>query len=862
MSVEPPERQAHVFLSYSRVDRARAEGIARLLAGNGVAVWIDQVDIPGGTSWTGEIVRGIRTCVVFVVLCSKAAMASSNVQRELQLALDHQRPILPLVLERAEIPDAIAYGLAGVQQVHVGERSERDWLPEALRALAVLGAVAPSPAAMATVPNIPVTPHRCHNLPAELTSFIGREREQEEVKDALAKSRLLTLSGIGGIGKTRLSLQVAADVASDYPDGVWFVELAPITDAGLVPQAVASVLGVKEEAGRSLGESLVDHVRDRQLLLVLDNCEHLVAACAELVRRLLQAGPKLKVLASSREALRISGEKVFTVPPLSLPDSKGGISADSVLRFESVHLFVERAKSLQPSFRLSDRDAALVAAICQRLDGIPLALELAAARVRALSIEEIAARVTDRFRLLTGGDRTAQPRQQTLRAMIDWSYDLLTEKERVVFRRLAVFVGGWTLEAAESVVSWGDVEASLVLDMLADLIEKSLVVIDAGGRYSLLETVRQYADERLTHAGEGDVARARHLGFYVSLAEAARPHFDGPGEATWVTRIDLERENLLAAHAWCDHAPDGAALGLRLVHAVHRYWHPRGLMGLGHRVAIAALARPGAQGRTLERSRGLFEAGQLCGFMGRYEEAKVLLDESLAIARDFGDRFQIAKVLQPLAMTASELGDLAAARHYVEEAVELARALGDKHELTTAINGLAQLHRVDGRLDLAEPLYEQAIALARELGDRELVAIGLLNIAMVWIGRDAGARAYGALSEAIAAAQALGNKAVGQGALDVVTGLAAWRGEHERAARWFGAAQAQMLETGLQRDSIDQVFLTPLIDRSRAALGNAAFAAAESEGGVLRYERVIDEARAWVAAALENAEVSSSSRGP
>ena len=231
MSVEPTKAQAHVFLSYSRVDRAWAEAIARLLAGNGVAVWIDQVDIPGGTSWSGEIVRGIRSCVTFVVLCSKAAMASSNVQRELQLALDHQRPILPLVLEPAEIPDAFAYGLAGVQQVRVGERSERDWLPEVLRALAVLGARC---LAIATVPTISLPPRRRHNLPAELTSFIGREREQEEVKDALAKSRLLTLSGIGGIGKTRLSLQIAADVANDYPDGVWFVELAPITDAGLV----------------------------------------------------------------------------------------------------------------------------------------------------------------------------------------------------------------------------------------------------------------------------------------------------------------------------------------------------------------------------------------------------------------------------------------------------------------------------------------------------------------------------------------------------------------------------------------------------------------------------------------------------
>ena len=786
-------------------------------------------------------------------------MVSSNVQRELQLALDHKRPILPLVLETAETSDEIAYGLAGVQQLQVGERPERDWLPELLRALAVLGASAPPP--LASEPAGTLRPGR-HNLPAELTSFIGREREQDEIKDTLAKSRLLTLSGIGGIGKTRLSLQIAAALANEYPDGVWFVELAPITEAGLVRHAVASVLGIKDEAARSVAEALADFVRDRSLLLVLDNCEHVVAACAELATQLLKAGPALKILASSREVFNISGETVYTVPPLSLPAAERGATANSVSRFESVHLFVERAKTLQPSFGLNDHNAAQIAAICQRLDGIPLALELAAARVRVLSIEEIAARVTDRFRLLTGGDRTAQPRQQTLRAMIDWSYNLLTENERAVFRRLAVFVGGWALEAAESVVSWGDIDESLVLDLLTELTKKSLVVTDAEGqRYSLLETVRQYADEQLTRAGESDVAHSRHLAYYVSLAEAARPQFDGPREATWITRIDLERENLLAAHAWCDHASDGAAFGLRLVHATHPYWFLRGLMGLGQRVAIAALARPGAQGRTLERARGLFEAGQLCGFMGRYEEAMALLDESLSIARDLGDRFQIAKTLQPLAMAASGLGDLAAARRYVEEAADLARALGDKHELTTAINGLAQLHRVEGRLDLAEPLYEQAIALAREIGDRELVAIGLLNIAMVWIGRDAGARAYGPLAEAMATARALENKVVGQGALDVATGLAAWSGEHERAARWFGSAQAQMLETGLQRDSIDQTFLTPLVARTRTVLGSATFAAAEREGNALPYDRVIDEARAWLAATLDRA-VSSASKDP
>ncbi len=712
----------------------------------------------------------------------------------------------------------------------------------------------PALRSLETVPN---------NLPQQVTTFIGREREHGQIKAALKKTRLLTLTGIGGIGKTRLSLQVSADVVHDYADGVWLVELAPISDGNLVPQAVATILGVKEETGRSLTEALVACARERKLLLVLDNCEHLVSACAELARQLLQAGPGVSILASSREPLNIAGETIYTVPPLSVPGVDAGNATSSIMQFEAVRLFVERAMAMEASFQYSDHYMPAIVEICRRLDGIPLALELAAARVRALSVVEIAARVNDRFRLLTSGNRTAQPRQQTLRAMIDWSYDLLNDGERMLLRRLSIFAGGWTLEAAERVGSGEGVEESEVLDLLTDLVDKSLVTIDAeGGRFGLLETVRQYADERLNQVHEGDATRTRHLHYFVGLAEAARPELDGPDQSAWLTRVDLERENLLAAHAWCDHVPEGAALGLRLVHATQPYWFIRGLMDLGHRVTVAALARPGMQTRTLERSRGLFEAGQLCGFMGRYEEAKVLLEESLAIARDLGDRFRVAKALQPLAMTASGLGDLGAARRYVEEAVDLARALGDKHELATAVNGLAQLYRVEGSLDLAEPLYVQTIGLAREIEDRETMAIGLLNLAMVWIGRGAGALACGALAEAVALARALGSKPIGQGALDVASGLAAWQDAHQHAARWFGCAQAQMLQTGLQRDPTDQAFLFPLVDRSRTALGAAAFATAERVGGTLLYDGAIEEIRAWVAAVPATLDVSSAPRGP
>ena len=325
-----------------------------------------------------------------------------------------------------------------------------------------------------------------NNLLQQVTTFVGRERELAELREALGATRLLTLLGAGGIGKTRLSLQVAAEVLDDYPDGVWFVELAPLNDERLVPQAVASVLGVKEEAGRPVTEALVRHVADRRLLLVLDNCEHLVQACAALAEQLLKSGPQLRILASSREPLRVSGEASFPVPTLAVPASQDPVAVETLRQYPAVRLFVDRATAVLPAFGLTDHNAPAVAEICRRLDGIPLAIELAAARVRALSVENIAARLNDRFDLLTGGNRTALPRQQTLRALVDWSYDLLAEKERVLFRRLAVFAGGWTLEAAEAVCSGGDVGEGEVLDLLANLVDRS--VVDLGSRSGPLRT--------------------------------------------------------------------------------------------------------------------------------------------------------------------------------------------------------------------------------------------------------------------------------------------------------------------------------------------------------------------------------------
>ncbi len=686
-----------------------------------------------------------------------------------------------------------------------------------------------------------------NNLPQQVTSFVGRERELGEVKALLGQTRMLTLLGIGGLGKTRLSLQAAVESMDDYPDGVWFVELAALTDPHLVPQAVASALGVTEEAGRPVVEALQRYAKDRRALLILDNSEHLLQACAELAGTLLRSGPNVRILASSREPLRVPGETTYHVPPLGVPDAQAATTPEALGGFESVRLFVDRAMAVQPAFRVTAENAPAVAEICRRLDGIPLALELAAARVRMLSPDKIAARLNDRFHLLTGGSRTALPRQQTLRALIDWSYDLLTEPERALLRRLAVFAGGWTLEAAEAVGAGGEIGAADVLDLLGHLVDKSLVVTDANGeRYRLLDTVRQYAQERLVEAGESNDARARHLAFYLGLAEQARPQLVGPQQASWLARLDLERENLLAAHAWCDDATTAPQLGLRLVDAVRSYWIIRGVLGLGHRVTAEALARPGAQARDPMRCRVLFGAGWLGCCMGRYAEARANLEESLAIARENGDTGQVAAVLQPLALASLGLGDAATARAHSEEALALARQGGQARQVAAALMNLAQVCRVQGEADAAERFYVDAIALARELGDGETVAIGLLNLAMVAIDRGTADRTRPMLVEALKIAGDTGLLRTGQSALDVCAGLCAALGDAEAAVRFFGAAEALSAQTGYQRDPTDAAFLMPHVERARGELGEARAAAAEAAGRALPYDAAVAAARAWL----------------
>lgn len=688
-----------------------------------------------------------------------------------------------------------------------------------------------------------------NNLRQQLTSFVGREEELADVLALLREARLLTVLGGGGFGKTRLTLQAAALALDGYADGVWLVELAPVGDPRLVPQAIASALGVKESPGRSVQDAVLAFARERQFLLVLDNCEHVVQACAEAARQLLEAGPGVTILASSREALNVRGERVYPLAPLTTPVPAAGLRAAAIADVPAVQLFADRAAAASPSFHVTDDNAQAIAAICQRLDGIPLALELAAARLRSMPVERVAERLSDRFRLLTSGDRTALPRQQTLRALIDWSHDLLDPQERVLFRRLSVFAGGFTLDAAEQVGAGGDIAGADVVDLVSRLVEKSLLMLDAQGeRYRMLETVREYAVELLRASGEMDPTRDRHLGFYLALAERARPELIGPRQREWLARLDEERENIVAAHAWCDRAADGGELGLRLVRAVKFYCFRRGLLALGLGATLDALARPGAQARNLERCRALSDAGQFATSMGRVEEALPYLTESLTIARELGDRARVAITLQPLGRAYLDLGAMDSARSHIREALALAHENGEQREIIAALSLMAQFHRVEGDLAAAQALCERHVALARGSDDRDTLVPGLLNLAMVVIMRGDLARARALVAEADPIVEETGSRASGQCLLETLAGLAAASGDGDAAPRFAGAAQHLSDASGLQPDRADEAFLKRQMDTIRAAADPAAFARAEDAGRMLSYDEALAEARRWLAA--------------
>ena len=547
-----------------------------------------------------------------------------------------------------------------------------------------------------------------HNLPAPRTSFVGREQEMVEVKRALAMTRLLTLTGAGGSGKTRLSLEVARDLVGSYPDGAWFVELASTSDPGIVAQEVANVLRVQEHPDQALVDTLAEALAGKEILLVLDNCEHLVEEAARLVDKLLASCPRLKVLATSREPLGVSGEVNWAVPSLSLPGdtTNGALTAQTLVRYEAVRLFVERTRLRLPDFEVTAENAGAVVRVCRKLEGIPLAIELATARMGALAVEQVAQRLESSLDFLKGTSRSAAPRQQTLRATLDWSHDLLSDDERALFRRLSAFAGGWTLEAAEA-VCWRDgIEEDDVLDLIGALVDKSLVVAEAnmGGavRYRLLEPVRQYASAKLDEAGEAETVWHRHAEYFLALAEEAEMAYLGPKEREWLDRLDVEHDNLGAALSWSLEDKD-SDLGLRLAAALVWFWHARGYYTEGARQLEKALTASSAT-YNVARAKALRGLAQILMVLGDLGRAQAYLEESLSLYKELGNRAGVAESLASLGWLAHHRGEAKRAESLFEESLAIGRPLEHKYVIPSALTGLAWVAADDGDLGRTKSL--------------------------------------------------------------------------------------------------------------------------------------------------------------
>jgi predicted ATPase/class 3 adenylate cyclase/DNA-binding CsgD family transcriptional regulator len=572
-----------------------------------------------------------------------------------------------------------------------------------------------------------------HNLPTQATSFVGRAAELAELRSLVAgRSRLVTIAGPGGIGKSRLALQVAADVLDGTGDGVWLVELAPVADPELVARTVAAVLQVREELGRPVLDTLVEAVGDRYLLVVLDNAEHVLDTAAKLADALMRSCPRACLLVTSREPLGISGEHVFRVPPLPVPPADLAVSS-RLAAFESVQLFAEHAVMRRHGFVLDENNAAAVAAVCARLDGIPLALELAAARLGSLSVSEISSRLDQRLRLLTGGSRTALPRHQTLRALIDWSYDLLNPEEQMVLDRLSVFAGGWTLEAAEAVTAAGDSSEWQVLDHLSALVDKSLVQADeirGSTRYRLLETVRLYAAEGLARRADSELGqtRATHRDYYLALVETADTHLRGPDESKWLDRLEVEFDNIRAALAVSVADAGSAEPGLRLAAGLHRFCIMRGHGGEILEALNVLLERPDAQLPTQARARALTVGCHLLDYFGTDPAPPSMVSDALEIARGLADDAVAADALSQLCWLSFEHGDLPAALAQIDEAVRLARAAGDPRLIAYVVGRRAVFESEASDLDAAFADNQEAITLSRVAGDNYRLAVTLANL--------------------------------------------------------------------------------------------------------------------------------------
>jgi predicted ATPase/Tfp pilus assembly protein PilF len=770
---------------------------------------------------------------------------------------------------------------AGAALMDLGERRLKDlFRPE--RVFQLLAAGLPS-----EFPPLRTLEAYRNNLPLQPTPLIGREKEVAHVCNLLRgdETRLLTLTGPGGTGKTRLALQAAADLLDDFSDGTFFVPLATLTEAELFSSAVAETLGVRETGEQPLDETLKDYLSERRLLLVLDNFEQVLEA-APTITELLAEAPGLKVLATSRAPLGLYGEHEFPVPPLTMPDLKHPPPLESLTQYEAVELFVERAQAVKPEFEVTNESAPAVAEICVRLDGLPLAIELAAARIKMLPPKAMLQRLTSRLKLLTGGARDLPERQRTLRATIEWSFALLDQGEQVLFARLAVFSGGRTLEAIEAIC---DAEGDLPVDVfegVSSLLDKSLLRQEEGPggepRFVMLETVHEFAREKLQESAEAGEIKRTHTEYFLTLAEEAYPELKGANQLQWLERLEVEHDNMRAALSWASEHKE-VEVALRLGDALWLFWSTRGYQSEGRRwlqealaidgsvlpevraMALAGIGRLAFEQGDYDRAQEACEEGlgllanearesseaklwllERLGWVAwareEYEQAKQLFEESLAPSRKMKDTWWLATSLLGLALVTHSLGDYERATELYEQSMDLFREQGDKRRLSTCLNNLAMMVYSQGDLGRAAKLTLESVALVRELGARGDVSIGLCNLGWIALLREDIGRAADIYKESLSLSWETGLNLVVQSTLEGFACLAGAKGEAEQTARLWGAAQALHETKDIPRDIDFLAAADARISAVRLGMGEEAWEEAWHKGRVMTLDEAVSYA--------------------
>ncbi|HAY33228.1 MAG TPA: tetratricopeptide repeat protein [Ignavibacteria bacterium] len=666
---------------------------------------------------------------------------------------------------------------------------------------------------------------RPNNIPVQLTSFIGREKEMKEIKDLLAGTRLLTLVGPGGTGKTRLSLQTGADLIDNFENGVWFVEIASLQDPQLLPQTIAQTLGLKEQSGKKTEDAIADFLKDKKILIIIDNCEHLIDASANIALMMLRKSPGLKIIATSREALHCEGEQTYKVQSLSHHKPGGSITPEILSQYEAVRLFIERATAVNPSFRVNNENAPALAQICFQLDGIPLAIELAAVRIKVLSLNSICERLDDRFKLLTGGNRTSLPRQQTLKALIDWSYDLLSEKEKLLLQRLSVFNGGWTMDASEKICSDEIIDEYEILDLLSNLADKSLIKIiesENNIRYTMLETIKKYSIDKLSESDSINEIHKKYFDYFCGIAEESETKLTGAAQREWISLMADDIENFRACLRWSfENYPVGS---LKLTVHLGKFWELRSHFtealeflrkSLEHSGSADVLWKAKAvywtgfflihQGkyeeskknlnRSLEMFReinykdgeavSLISLGTIGVFQGDYENLFTFSGESLSISREINNRSYIARNLQNIGLGLMQQGDHDAARKKLEEGIKLYRELGDPIQLAKIIGNIGALEYLQTNYDKAREALNESLQLRYELGDRQGISIALNNLGSIAYMLKEFDEAERLLEESLVIIRDLGDKRVYVTAVSTLGSIANDKGDLDKAKKMF-----------------------------------------------------------------------------